>query len=501
MSLKRQVAASFFWVGLSQLAGRLLSFFTYLILAKLLTPSLFGLVGMATLAIAALQFFQDVGFDAALIYKREGVEEASNTAFLVVIAGGSLVCVIAIVAAPLVALFFREPAVTPIVRGLAFSVVIMSFGRVAYILLERELNFQRRIVPELSANVIGSGASIVLALAGCGVWSLVWGQLIRAAVSSGLVWLVTSWRPRLRFNPQVARELFRYGKHIVASQGLIFLITNVDNAVVGRYAGDTALGLYSFAYNLSNLPATQITGMVNQVMFPAFSRLGSDAAAARARYYLTTVRYVTWITAPIAAATILFAPRFVYGLYSATWAPAILPLQLLAVYGFIRSVAANMGNIFRSLGKPQWLTYIAAWRLTTMLIFLYPVTKRWGIDGVSALSAIVAVVDFFISAALVSRLVNAPLTAYAKMIAPTGLAALMGGLIAFGAYPYLGLPKTALNLLVAGVILMAVYAGLAWLLDRELRATAAAGGERLLRLYRERRAPKGLGKPFGAGEN
>ena len=487
MSLKRQVAASFFWVGLSQLAGRVLSFFTYLILAKLLAPALFGLVGMASLAIAALQFFQDIGFDAALVYKRDGVEEASHTAFFAVIASSALVCLVAILAAPAVALFFREPAVVPLLRVLAFSVVIQSFGRVAYILLERELDFRRKVFPELSANMIGSAASIIFALRGAGVWSLVWGQLIRVAVSSSLVWLVTSWRPRLRFNPKIARELFHYGKHIIASQGLIFGITNVDNAVVGRYAGDAALGAYAFAYNLSNLPATQITGMVNQVMFPAFSKLGPDAAAARARYYLITVRYVTWITAPIAVATILFAPAFVYGLYGATWAPAIVPLQLLAVYGFIRSVAANMGNIFRAMGKPHWLTSIAVWRLSTMLVFLYPVTKQWGIVGVSALSAVVAVVDFLISAVLVGRLVTAPLPVYGKMLAPTLAAAGAGGLIALGLYPYLHLPKTALNLAAAGTMLMVIYAGLAWLLDVELRAAVRMALARLLLFYRERR--------------
>jgi O-antigen/teichoic acid export membrane protein len=215
---------------------------------------------------------------------------------------------------------------------------------------------------------------------------------------------------------------------------------------------------------------------MSQVMFPAFSKLaGEDAAQARARYYLTIVRYVTWITVPIAVATILFARAFIQGLYGDTWAPAILPLQLLAIYGLIRSVAANMGSIFRAMGKPQWLTYIAAWRLATMLVFLYPVTKRWGIDGVSALSAIVAIVDLVISANLVGRLVAAPWRAYVRMLAPTGAAALAAGLIAQGLYPYLSLPKTSLKLVAAGTLLVLIYAGLAWLVDRELRAALQTG--------------------------
>ncbi len=474
MSLKRQVATSFFWVALSQLFGRVLSFFTYLILAKLLAPSLFGLVSMAGLAIAALQFLQDVGFDAALIYRRDDLEEASDTAFFVVIASSTLIFLAAALAAPLVAAFFRTPEVVPVLRALAFAVVIQSFGRVAYIRLERELDFRRRVIPELTANLISSLSSIGLALLGVGVWSLVWGQLIRVAVSSSLVWFFVGWRPHWRFNFRLARELFRYGKHIVASQGLIFLITNSDNAIVGRYAGDTALGFYGFAYNLSNLPATQITSMVNQVMFPAFSKLGADAAQARARYYLSVVRYVAWVAAPISIATILFAREFVQGLYGDVWAAAIVPLQLLAVYGFIRSIAANMGSIFRAFGKPQWLTYIALWRLTTMLVFLYPAVKLWGIVGVSALSAVVAVVDFYISATLVSRLIDAPWRAYGQILAAPLAAALIGAGVAHLVYPGLHLPKVWMNLGLAGALMVAIYLVLIWLGEPRFRETGRA---------------------------
>ncbi len=102
-----------------------------------------------------------------------------------------------------------------------------------------------------------------------------------------------------------------------SSQTLIFLITNVDNAIIGRYVGDAALGFYQFAYNTSNQPATQITGVLTQVMFPVFSKMAdgdlAQARIMRARYYLTTVRYVTWLTTPIAVATILFAPALIRG--------------------------------------------------------------------------------------------------------------------------------------------------------------------------------------------
>jgi O-antigen/teichoic acid export membrane protein len=229
-------------------------------------------------------------------------------------------------------------------------------------------------------------------------------------------------------------------------------------------------------------------------MFPAFSKLaGEEAGQVRARYYLTTLRYVSWITIPIAVATILFAREFILGLYGATWAPAIIPLQWLAVYGLIRSLAANMGSIFRGLGKPQWLTYIAVWRLSTMVLLLYPAIAWNGIVGVSILSVAVAVVDFVISATLVGRLVVAPWRAYVRMLLPTMTIALIAGFAADWAYPHIPLAKNLLRLTAAGGLMCMLYVGLAWLTDSQFRETGRRSVTTLRRLQaaqRETAAPE-----------
>lgn len=490
MSLKRQVAGAVFWVALAQIAGRTLTFLVNLILPKLLAPSVMGLAGMAMLAVSALELFQDIGLESALIYYRKDVEEASDTAFVVVVLSSLVLFAIAFISAPLVGQFFRQPAIVPLLRVLALMLPISSFSRIPYVLLGRELDFRRRLIPELTSSVLASAAVIFLAFRGFGVWSLVGREVIRTVLSTLLVWPMTRYRPRVRFNRRLARELFDYGKHVMTSQVLIFFITNTDNAIVGRYVGQSALGFYQWSYSLSNTPAAQITRVINQVMFPTFSKLAdgdrTKLAAIRARYYLTTARYVTWVTAPVAITTILFAPNFINDLYGPTWAPTILPLQMLAIYGFIRSIAANMGNVFRGMGKPQWLTYIALWRLVTMLAALYPVAKTWGINGVAALSAIVAVIDFVISATLVNRLIRTPISAYASVFLPTGLASLIAGVIAHGLYPHLPLARAMYRLPAAGALLVLLYAAFIWLLDPQFRAAVRSGLRAGLRLVRAR---------------
>ena len=506
MSLKRQVAGGMFWVALAQMFGQGLTMLVGLILPKLLTPSQMGLAGMAMLAVSAVELFQDAGLESALIYRRAGVKEASDTVFVTVIVSSVVICLGVILAAPLIAQFFREPAVIPILRVLALTLPISSIGRVPYVLLGRELDFRRRIFPDLTASLVASAVVLVLAYRGFGVWSLVWREIIRQSLATLLVWPVSSYRPRLRFDMGIARELFDYGKHIVSSQALVFLITNVDNAFVGRYAGKTALGQYQWAYNLSNRPAMLINRTVSQVMFPTFSKLAEGSQEkmreVRARYYLTLIHYVAWIMAPITLAMVLFARDFILDLYSAAWAPAIVPLQLLAVYGFIRAIAANMGSVFRALGKPQWLTSIALWRLITMIVGLYFVLVRWGlgITGVAWLSLIVAGVDFVISAVLVGRLVDAPASAYVRRTIPALIVALAAGLIAHWLYPYIPLPRAAFRLLAAGVVMALLYTGFIWLADSQFRAAAWTGLRVLRQTWRQRRSRGISPQPSPPGE-
>ena len=143
-----------------------------------------------------------------------------------------------------------------------------------------------------------------------------------------------------------------------------------------------------------------------------------------------------------------------------------------------------MGSIFRAMGKPQWLTYIAVWRLATMLVLLYPAVKWGGIVGVSLLSAGVAVVDFVISAALAGRLVAAPWRAYARMLLPTLAVALVAGLVAQWVYPLLPAIKTGFRLLIGGSLMVTLYAALVWLTDAQLRGEARTLHAGLLRWAR-----------------
>lgn len=468
------------------LAGRALSFLVTLILARLLAPEHFGLISIAGLAINSLIFFQELGFGAALIYRQEDVQAAANTAHWAILASSALFYLLAFLIAPLVAEFFKSPEVTPILRVLSLTIIVSSVGRVPYVLLSKEMDFRKKVLPEFLASIGGNGLAIILALAGWEVWALVWGQLCDSVLRTVLVYRFTFWRPRRQFQSSLFRELFGFGKHIALSQVLIFGITNIDDLFVGRLLGQTALGHYGMAYSISNLPATNITKLVTRVTYPAFTQIQQDIVRMR-RVYFKLVRYVSLLAFPIAITTLLFAHDFVYAVLGEKWAPAIVPMQILAIYGLIRAVAANMGTIFQAGGKPQWLSGIATWRLITMAVLLYPAIRWEGVVGVCLLSTAVAIVDFFISAHLVNRILETRLEVYGRLLGPTCVYALLAGGLGYLTERLilsLGVWDVA-ALMGGGVILITVYATLTWWRDKEIRTE----GRQLVTRLRQGRTP------------
>ncbi len=424
MSLARQIRSGVFWVTVARVITRVLGIITRLVLAVLLTREAFGIVAGANLYIDALQLVREAGFGSALIYFRgkhpQEEEEAEQTAFWFVLIMALLLYALTLVLAPFAVRFARDPnpLIAPVLRVLGLNLIISAFARIPMVRLAKQLDFRRRAIPDVVPNLMNVAVSLPLAALGFGVWSLVLGRLAASVGRVALSWWITGWRPKFLFVPHLARVLFDYGKHIAGSQLLILGITNIDDLFVIRLLGWDVEGVYDNAYRLSNLPATQITSVVNQVMFPALAKIRENVDMFR-RVYFQALRYVAVVAMPVAGGTVLFAPDVVALIGPAKWHDMVVPMQLLAVYGFIRSIAANMGNVYRGGGRPQYLTYIAIWRLTTMALLLYPVTVRWGIVGVSALSAVVAVVDFIISVELANRILRTGWRAYVNTLGHT----------------------------------------------------------------------------------
>ncbi|MBL7074895.1 lipopolysaccharide biosynthesis protein [candidate division KSB1 bacterium] len=383
MELKTKTLTAAFWVGLTSAFSKIVSFATTLILARLLTPNDFGLIAYGFLIIGSIGIFREMGLNRALIYQKRDIATAANTAFFLILAWSVVLYFLAFFSSPYLALFFNESNLNLLIKIMALSLVLTSLTDVPFSLLEKEIRFKQRVIPESIQLTTYGIVSTIAAFKGCGYWSFVIGQLSADVLQLGAVWFVSEWRPRLAFSRKMAVELFGFGKNIMGLGVVFFAIRNIDDAFVGKLLGTATLGIYNFAYRIANIPATHITNVIGRIMFPVYSKISNYTFDLR-NAFLKTLRVTSLVSIPVAFLIVLVTPDFI-NLYFEKWRAAILPIQLLAIYGLIRSLGSGMGGVFLAKGKPEIMLKISAVQLIILGIFLYPVTKLSGVTGVCAL--------------------------------------------------------------------------------------------------------------------
>jgi len=193
-------------------------------------------------------------------------------------------------------------------------------------------------------------------------------------------YLVHPYRPRLSKYLGKAKELFAFGKWIMGSSILIFLITQGDDIFVGKLLGTTALGFYQMAYRISNIPATEITHVISQVTFPAYSKLQDNIPRLR-EVYLKVLQLTAFLSFPVAGLIFILAPDFTKIFLGEKWMPMVPAMMVLALWGLIRSIGATTGPLFQGVGRPNILAKLAVIQLLMMIVIIYPLTNKYGILG------------------------------------------------------------------------------------------------------------------------
>ena len=395
-SLSKKVIRGGLWVFGLRITSRGLGFIRTIILARLLAPSDFGLLGIAMLAIATLETFSQTGFQTALIQKKENVESYLDTAWTVSAIRGIVLFLVLFLSAPIVAKFFNSPQATLVIKVIAVSTLLSGFRNIGILFFQRELEFNKQFIYELSATLVDLTVAITLAFMLRNVWALVWGGLAANFVRLFMSYILHSYRPQIRFDNEKFRDLFGFGIWVLGSSILIFLVTQGDDIFVGKMVGVTGLGLYQMAYLISNLPATEITHVISQVTFPAYSKLQEDLSKLR-EAYLEVLKFTAFLSIPLAGGILILAPEAIKLFLGDKWMSIVSPIQVLVLAGLIRSIAATTGPVFYGVGKPEIDTVWQIVRLIVLIILIYPFTMHWGILGTSIavlLSILISTIGF-----------------------------------------------------------------------------------------------------------
>lgn len=370
MGLARTTVTGTAWNYSAFAVGKGLVFLSTILLARLLVPEDFGLVALGLLVLRFLETLGDLGVGPALIYSSEDPERTSSVAFGINLVMGVVLTASAVLAAPLIADFFHDPRLVPVLRVLALSILLTALRNVHASRLKKELAFRRRFVPEITRTAAKGVISVVFAWLGFGVWSLVWGQLAGEVTATVLYWWVARWRPRFSFDSGVARALLGYGGQIVLLKIVATTLNNVDYLIIGRRLDAVALGFYVVAFRIPELVIVSLCNVASQALFPAYARVQGDAAALR-RGFLKTMRYMALITVPAAVGMAIVAADFVNLFYTVRWAPSIPVMRVLALYSMLLALSFNTGDVYKATGRPSILTALGAAKLVVAVPVLW----------------------------------------------------------------------------------------------------------------------------------
>jgi PST family polysaccharide transporter len=467
----KQVVQGAMWNYGGFLVSQGLLFVATLILARILSPSEFGLVGMALLVITALDILRDFGIGASLIYRQRDGQAAANLAFLLSAVIGVMLFVGNWLLAPFVTVFFKTngpeetATVTGLVQVLGFSLLFAGLGSTQDALLQKAIDYRRRMIPEVGRTLIKGVLQVALALAGFGVWSLVWGQVIGEACATILLWTVSSWRPTRLLDRTLLRPMVNYGTQIMMVGGLGWLVADIDYLIIGRFLGDAALGLYTLAFRIPELIIRNLAQAVSNVAFPVAARFQEDKAAMR-HAYLTMQHYMLAILAPLGFGLFAVTPSLIHILFQDKWEPAIPVMELLSIYMVLSGISHWPGVVYKAVGRPDILNRLSFLKLVLLAPTLWWAATTYGIVGVGWGQVAVRVVVILIDMWTVSRFVQISMRANLQAIwPPLAASAIMAAAVRL---VFLLDPRESSIPLLAVAIITggAVYAGALWLLDR-----------------------------------
>lgn len=320
-----------------------------MVLARLLNPKDFGLLGMVTAFTGVLSLFRDFGLSAAAIQMPSVSKAQSSTLFWINLLFGFILTVITVIAAPFVSMFYREPRLALVTAIVAVGFLFNGAGVQHSAILQREMRFFALALVDFVSLVISTALAIGVAMAGYGYWALVVMTVCLPLASTIGLWLATRWVPGLPSRGIGLRSMMRFGGTLTLNSFVVYIASNFDKVLLGRFWGAEALGIYGRAYQLIRIPTDNLNTAVGEVAFAALSRVQDDTVRLK-NYFLKGYSLVLACTVPITVACGLFASDMVVVLLGPKWTQAIPIFGFLAPTILVFAVANPLGWLLTSLG-------------------------------------------------------------------------------------------------------------------------------------------------------
>lgn len=459
-NLKQKTISGIFWSFSDNILNYFTQFVIGIFLARLLSPTEFGLIGMITIFLSVSQSLIDSGFGQALIRKKDAGDRDFSTIFYFNILISLTIFGILFLSSGGIAKFYDQPALVSITKVMSFTLVISSAGLIQRTILTKAVNFKLQTKISFVSSVLSGIIAIILAYRGYGVWSLVWRSLMNNSLQVALLWIFNRWRPVAVFSLESFRDLFSFGSKLLASGLLDTLYKNIYLLVIGKYFSPQELGYYTRADNFSKLPSQVITETVQRVTYPALSTVSDDIEKLKAGYKKTicSTIFITFFCMICLAA---IAKSLVLVLVGEKWLPSVIYLQLLCISGSLYPLHALNLNILKVTGRSDLFFNIEI--IKKVLIIPVIILGIFTNIRIMIIGMIIhSVVGYFLNSFYSGNLINYPVGEQINDIKEIFFTALLTGAVVFSISLIANWPPFIILIvqMIAGVIITLTLAEL-----------------------------------------
>lgn len=353
-NIKSETLKGVKWSMVNSVGGKAIGFLLGVILARLLSPTDFGIVGMATIFFTLANILIDSGFASALIRKQNMTEEDTSTVFYFNLVVSSLMCVVLCCFSPNIAGFLNAPVLTDIVKVSAFTMLVGALGSVQFALFTKQINFKIPALITLISQVLSGVIGIYLAYTGHGPWALVWQSFSAAVFRTIIVWIWSNWRPKLVFSIGSFKELFGFGGNLALNSLFDAFFRDGIGMIIGKFYTPAQLGFYSRGQHTAQLPSTFLYGIVGQVTYPVLSKIQNDDERLL-NAFRKFIKMFSLLIFFCMTLLIAIAKPLTIVLFSERWLDSVIYLQIFCfIYMFYHIHALN-GNYLLVKGRSDWV--------------------------------------------------------------------------------------------------------------------------------------------------
>jgi O-antigen/teichoic acid export membrane protein len=432
LNFKNKTIIAFFWASGQQIATLVLNLTVSILLARILDPVEFGLIGMITIFVSLGTALMNGGLTSSLIRTKDPKDIDFSTVFYTNVVFSLIIYTVIFFSSPLIASFFERPELTYIVRVYALSIIIFSFSAVQLAKLTKELKFKKTMAIQLPSILMGGIVGIAMALLGYGVWSLVIMYLAQAIANSIQFWFRSGWKPKLEYSFISFKEHFGFGFKLALSGVLNSIYSNIYNLVIGKYFSAQQLGYYTRSYTLAQIPVYNLQEVLDRVTYPLLSKIQDDDEKLKSTYK-QIIQSVLLLILPILILGIILAEPLFSFFLTDKWLPAVPYFRLICVAGIFVPLSKNNLNILKIKGKSGLFLRLGMMEkmvITIGIFFIIP----FGIKGLLYFQIATGLGAFLMNGYFSGRLINYSLVEQIGDVLKVTLLASLTGIIVWFIY-------------------------------------------------------------------